>query len=298
VLVYPELGMDARCMVLAALRLAPVQCAGWGHPVTTGHETIDFFLTPGAMEPDGADAHYTEKLVRLPSIGTSYPRPVFPPLTDAARREVRERIGVALDAPVFLCSQALFKIQPADDALFARVLEAVPDAMLVLFADPHAQLTAIVTDRLQRAFAARGIVAQDRVRVQARMARADFIRVNAACDAMLDTLSWSGGNTTIDALAAGLPVVTLPGPFMRARQSAAMLEIAGVPELVARDEDDYVRIAARIATDAAWRLELRGRIATGRERLFDDRAPLDAFAQFIRDVHSRALESAPPPSDG
>ena len=70
---------------------------------------------------------------------------------------------------------------------------------------------------------------------------------------MLDTLAWSCGNTTIDALAAGLPVVTLPGPFMRARQSAVMLSIAGVPELIARDADDYVAIAVRLATDADWR---------------------------------------------
>ncbi|MEO8132766.1 MAG: tetratricopeptide repeat protein, partial [Betaproteobacteria bacterium] len=65
ILIYPEVGMDSRCMVLAALRLAPVQCAAWGHPVTTGQDTIDYFFTAGGMEPANADAHYTERLVRL-----------------------------------------------------------------------------------------------------------------------------------------------------------------------------------------------------------------------------------------
>ena len=41
VLVYPQLGMDGRDGTLAALRLAPVQCAAWGHPVTTGSAAID-----------------------------------------------------------------------------------------------------------------------------------------------------------------------------------------------------------------------------------------------------------------
>ena len=70
------------------------------------------------------------------------------------------------------------------------------------------------------------------------------------CDAMLDTLHWSGGNTSLDALACGLPIVTLPGPFMRGRQSAGMLSLLGVPELIARDRADYVAIATRLIARA------------------------------------------------
>ena len=75
VLVYPELGMNGRTYALAALRLAPVQCAGWGHPVTSGHATVDYFLSCAAMEPEDADAHYIESLVRLPGLGTRYAKP-------------------------------------------------------------------------------------------------------------------------------------------------------------------------------------------------------------------------------
>ena len=63
---------------------------------------------------------------------------------------------------------------------------------------------------------------------------------------MVDTLHWSGGNTSLDALACALPIVTLPGRFMRGRQSAGMLRLMGIDELVARDADDYVRIVARL----------------------------------------------------
>ena len=91
-------------------------------------------------------------------------------------------------------------------------------------------------------------------------------------------LRWSGGNTSLDAIACALPVVTLPGAFMRARQSAAMLELVGVPELVARDADDYVAIAARLASDRAWRDDLSARIDRGAARLFDDPAPVEALA--------------------
>jgi predicted O-linked N-acetylglucosamine transferase (SPINDLY family) len=299
VLVYPELGMDPRCMALAAMRLVPVQVAGWGHPVTTGHDTIDHFLTAGAMEPDGADAHYSERLVRLPGVGTSYPRPaVDRAARERVRAELRARLGVAPDTPVYLCPQALFKLLPADDALFARVLEAAPASVLVLFAARHPALTNATMHRLSRALEARGLDARRRLRVLSRLPRADFLAVTAACDAMLDATAWSGGNTSLDALAAGLPIVTLPGAFMRGRQSMAMLRLCGVDELVAADADDYVRIAARLAQDRAWRAEVAQRIDAGSARLFDDAQPLAAFAQLMRDARSRAPRSAPPPTSG
>ena len=82
VLLYPEIGMDPVAAILAAQRLAPVQCVAWGHPETTGLPTMDYFLSADLMEPPDGEAHYTEQLVRLPGLGLHYTpdeRPV-PPL--------------------------------------------------------------------------------------------------------------------------------------------------------------------------------------------------------------------------
>src|SRR6202008_2298683 len=95
VLVYPELGMDVTSFALATLRLAPRQYAAWGHPVTTGFDTIDGYFTAAAMEPPGSSEHYTERLIPLPGIGTRYARPAVP--SDASR----ERLGLP-QGPLFL----------------------------------------------------------------------------------------------------------------------------------------------------------------------------------------------------
>ena len=275
VLVYPELGMDGTTFALAGLRLAPLQCAAWGHPVTTGHATIDVFFTAAAMEPPGAQDHYAEKLVPLPGIGTRYARPALP------ARKSREALGLPADGALLSCPQSLFKITPDDDALFACVLAAAPEARLVLFEGRHPALTQRYLARLDAALAAAGVSRGDRVVVLPQVGHDRYLELNLACEAMLDTLRWSGGNTTLDAIATGLPVVTLPGRFMRARQSAAMLGIAGVPDLVAQDRDDYVRIAARLASDRAHRDALSARLADGAARVFDDAAPVDAFARWL-----------------
>ncbi|HXN15903.1 MAG TPA: tetratricopeptide repeat protein, partial [Usitatibacter sp.] len=75
ILVYPELGMHPETFTLAGLRLAPVQCSGWGHPNTTGLPEIDWFISCDSMEPQGAEAHYSERLARLPGLGTRYAIP-------------------------------------------------------------------------------------------------------------------------------------------------------------------------------------------------------------------------------
>jgi len=275
VLVYPDVGMDTASYLLAGMRLAPVQCAGWGHPVTTGQANIDYFIGCDAMEPPEAQAHYTERLVRLPGIGTRYARPAMPaPMPRAA-------LGLPEGCPLFLCPQSLFKIHPDNDGLFAAVLAASPAARLVFFRDHDGPLTAHFRARLHAALAERGIDGEARTLFLGRLDHAGYLRVNAACDAMLDTLHWSGGNTSLDALAAGLPVVTLPGAFMRGRQSAAMLGLLGIGELVARDREDYARIATRLAEDRAWRDEVAGRIRGRSDALFDRPEPVEALAAFL-----------------
>jgi predicted O-linked N-acetylglucosamine transferase (SPINDLY family) len=77
ILVYPEIGMEKTIFQIAALRLAPIQCMAWGHPVTSGLPTIDYYLSSELIEPENAQDHYTEKLIRLANIGVAYPNPTL-----------------------------------------------------------------------------------------------------------------------------------------------------------------------------------------------------------------------------
>ena len=275
VLVYPELGMDHTSFALAALRLAPRQLAGWGHPITSGHDTIDGFISCAEMEPLNAQLHYAEPLLTLPGIGTRYRRLMLP--IDASR----SRFNLPEKRPLLLCPQSLFKIHPDNDELFASVLSANPDAALVLFDGHHPRVTDRFMHRITNVFERHAISIQRQLIVRPAVPHDDYLRINIVCDAMLDTMHWSGGNTSLDALACGLPIVTFEGPFMRGRQSAAMLRQVGVSELVAHDRDEYVLIASRLLRDSAWRRELAARIRGGGERLFDTRAPVDAFAKLL-----------------
>jgi protein O-GlcNAc transferase len=281
VLVYPELGMDVGSFALAALRLAPRQYCGWGHPVTTGHATIDAFLSCATMEPACAAAHYSERLIQLPGIGTRYERPLLPTGSTS-----RAALGLPDAGVLLLCPQSLFKIHPENDALFADILIENPDAILVFFAGRHPVITDQFMRRFKRTLDACGISIRDRTRVIPQVGHDDFLRINLACDAMVDTLRWSGGNTSLDALACGLPVVTLPGEFMRGRQSAGMLSMMQVPELIAADRSDFIAITSRLTRDPVWRQTLAARIRAAQANLFDRD---DASVQLARLLQGELL---------
>jgi protein O-GlcNAc transferase len=275
VIVYPEVGMNNVTYVLAALKLAPVQCAGWGHPVTTGSDAIDAYFTAQVMEPPDGASHYTERLVGLPGIGVDYSMPQpGPALT-------RAQLGLPEDCHAYYCVQSLFKIHPEMDGLFADVVAADPRAVLVFFVSTGKRVTEKLVERFQRAFAARGVTPRRQLKFLPRMETPHFRGALAAADVVLDTVRWSGGNTSIDAFAAGVPVVTLPGRFMRGRQTAGMLELMQMPGLVAANAADYVRLAVDIASDRDRGGQLRKTIAERRSVLFDRPEAVQAFGDAL-----------------
>jgi predicted O-linked N-acetylglucosamine transferase (SPINDLY family) len=118
ILFYTDIGMDSYSYSLAFHRLAPVQCVTWGHPVTTGIPNIDYFLSSVLLEPDDADGHYTEHLVRLRGLPSYYYRPALP-------LQTRDRAYFALpaDGHLYLCPQSLFKFHPDFDVLLGAILD-------------------------------------------------------------------------------------------------------------------------------------------------------------------------------
>ena len=276
ILVYPELGMHPDTFALANLRLAPVQCAGWGHPTTPGLASIDWFISCADMEPADGAAHYAERLALLPGLGTFYQTP------GATPQGTRADYGLPGDRTLYLVPQSLFKIHPDNDELIAQVLERDARGAAVMFASTHDSVTQAFATRLARALRRRGLDLNERVLFLApNLPHAAYLRLNELCDVMLDTLHWSGGNTSLDALACGLPVVTLPGALMRGRQSQSMLRTLGVPGLIATDVPSYVEVATRLGADADERRELSQRIVANRGELFERDEPVRALEDFL-----------------
>jgi protein O-GlcNAc transferase len=262
-LIYPEVGMDPMVAQLAALRLAPAQYAAWGHPSTTGYPTLDFYLSSGAMEPPGAQARYTETLVRLPGLSTAF---TLPPADQPA--PLRSVLGLADAAVVYWCCQSLHKYLPQHDAVFAEIAARVPSSLFVFIAFPgSAPLTRRFQDRLAVAFSRRGLDAERFCTMLPRMEPEAFQAAMGCADVMLDSLGWSGCNSVLDAFARALPVVTLAGDTMRSRHAAAMLREIGLDRFVSGAEAEYIETAVTLGLSAEARHAARQALADKRQML-------------------------------
>ncbi|QBB70215.1 tetratricopeptide repeat protein [Pseudolysobacter antarcticus] len=281
IVLYPELGMNSRIFALAALHLAPIQTCAWGHPVTSGLPSIDVYLSCGEMEPLDAQVHYSERLLTLPGIGTRYLSPTLPtPLP-------REELGLPENRNLYLVPQSPFKLLPENDTILIEVLRRDPTALFVLFAGAQRGPTRNLRTRLLRALRSVSATPENHLHFFPHGSRDEFLRVNLVCDVMLDSLYWSGGNTTLDALHCGLPVVTCPGEFMRGRQSMAMLRRLGCDELIVDSPLALAESAVALAQDRTRRAHISARIRERLPMLTDDIAPLLALDQILRDLLPR-----------
>ncbi len=227
VLIFTDLGMDGANYQYAGMRLAPVQATAWGHPVTSGLPTIDYYLSSDLMEPENGNSHYREKLVRLPGSGLYLQRNI-----PSGSNKTRADYGLPEGFLVLLPHNAM-KLVPREDELLANISQSLENP-IVLIESSLVATTPILKARLERA----GV----RCQWLGRMSGEDFRRILELADLVIDIPAWNGGNVTLESIAMGTPFATLPGEFMRGRHSLAFLKQAGMDALIAMSERDYLRI--------------------------------------------------------
>lgn len=283
VLVYPEIGMDPRHHVLGALRLAPVQCLLYGHPVTSGLPNMDYFLSGAAIEPADATAHYREKLVLLPGLGTALDWR-NPPADDAWVDTFTQ------GKPYVLCLQNHLKLTPAFDQVLVGIVKR-SGARLGFFVR-NVGVAARFRARIEQAFRAEGLdPARDLIFFPTRV-HTEFLGAVKHAALVLDSPWFSGGATSLDAFSVGTPVLTLRGKMARGRQTGAMLDLMGIDGLAAADEADYIEKSVSLVADPQRLNALRKRITQRIGALLADTAVIGEFEKFLDESSAAAAVHA------
>lgn len=279
ILVYLDIGMNALSQMLSALRLAPVQCVTWGHPVTTGLPTMDYFLSSDLMEPADGQNHYSETLTRLPNLSIYYNKPAIP---DSIKK--RDEFGLAAEDFVYLASQSLFKYLPEDDFIYSNIALSVPRSKFVFLEHESRHVTTLFQERLKNEFQKAGLDYEAFCIFQPRLSYPDFLNLNIISDVLLDPPAWSGGMTSLEGISCGLPTVTLPGELMRSRHTYAILTAANIQNTVANSPEDYIRIAVKLATDADFYEMCRTEIVNSSHHIYQDQQAIDGLERFYKSL--------------
>lgn len=258
-----------------AMRAAPVQATWLGYPNTTGIPSMDWRIVDRVTDPYGAERSCSERLLRLPGTFLCFGgRPMSIPI----ERNPGPATFISLNNPTKLSRRTV--------SLWSRVLLAVPESRLLL------RIGAVqdqrLLDEIHDRFASGGV---DRRRIQFDPWRVDqhsHLEVYREADVALDPFPYHGTTTTCEALSCGIPVVSRLGDQHRSRVGATLLSAVGLDELVAVDDDSFVRLATILVRDSDRLRELRRTIP---ERLRRGRlGDVDAFAASLADGLREALE--------
>jgi len=232
---------------LFALKPAPTQVSWLGYGDSTGLATIDALVSDAVSTPPGVDGEYVERLLRLP-----LPRLPFTPPHDApAVNEPPHATGAPF---TFGCFNNIAKFNVGVLDAWGRILKAVPESRLFLKGRQFNH--ALPRKALVEGFAARGIPAE-RVQFEGYERRSDYYSAFHRVDVALDPFPFNGGMSTLDALWMGVPVLSLPGRGMWARQGAMILGALGLDGWLATDIDDYVAKAVASTRSAVELATLR-----------------------------------------
>ncbi len=276
VLLYPDIGMDPLTYFLSFARLAPVQCTTWGHPVTSGVPTLDYFISTDSFETADSDHQYSERLLRLKDVAF----PGYYERRPDSVAAVQPAPGFDRGRRVYFCPQMLFKLHPDFDAILADILRRDGGGEIVIAHrgayDTHRLRT--LQARLQRT----APDVYDRFVFLPRTPTAEgYLQRLRGCNVVLDTLHYCGGNTSLEAITAGAPVVTLPSALQRGRHTYGFFRKMRFTETVVQSADEYAALAVRIANDRALAQHLRETQQTRAAALYEDGSAVRQFEDFF-----------------
>ncbi|MDE0809240.1 MAG: hypothetical protein OSB69_07900 [Alphaproteobacteria bacterium] len=273
-LLYTDIGMEPFTYFLAFARLAPLQFVTWGHPVTTGLESLDGYISADLFEPDTGDAHYTEGLRRMKHILMYYEPP------NIAMTATKSDFGLSESAPAYVCPQNIFKLHPEFDGWLADILRADPSGRVVLIEG----LKDGWTDRLRLRLINTMPDVFDRVVFLPYLPTQRYFELVAAADVILDPIHFGGGNTTFHALALGTPLITMPGMFQRSRFASGTYRCIGLRGLIARDRADYVARAVALGRDKGSRQRMSKKVKDASSAIQRRHESADELGAFLLDA--------------
>jgi hypothetical protein len=249
---FPDVGMSPHSIVLANLRLAPIQIASLGHSVSTWGAKIDYFISGADVEvPENPEQHYSERLVLLPDCGAIHNLPLYTPT--GRKKSVPELV---INCPAF--SQKI-------NVPFCRLLQRIIDECR-----PPAKLRfrLFVGGTLRRQadflpyFRDIGALLHGaHIEIITNRPYPDYMALLEEGDLSIDSFHFGGCNTIADTLYLRLPTVTYEGDKWYNRIGSQMLRMAGIPELIATSDDEYVKIVKRLIDDERFRMKISNRLA-------------------------------------
>ncbi|CAJ1884715.1 unnamed protein product [Sphenostylis stenocarpa] len=264
---------------MMACRPAPIQVTWIGYPNTTGLPTIDYRITDSLADPPETKQKHVEELVRLPECFLCYtPSPEAGPVC-ATPALSNGFITFGSFNNLAKVAIMLKHITPKVLQVWARILCAIPNSRLVVKCKPFC-----CDSVRQRFLSTLEQLGLEPLRVDLLpliLLNHDHMQAYSLMDISLDTFPYAGTTTTCESLYMGVPCVTMAGSVHAHNVGVSLLTKVGMEHLIARNEDEYVELAQKLASDISALHNLRMSL-----RDLMSKSPLCDGAKFILGLES------------
>jgi len=279
IIVYCEIGMDPFFYLLASMRFARIQINTWGHSDTSGLDTIDYFFSSKLYELEykKSKTHYTEKLILLNSLCTSY----INPYTRYKNIKFNDRFkyGFNESTIIYFCAQSIFKFNKIYYDYIIQILEANPTAILFMIKNEQQSIFIKNLDH--------PIV--NRIHWLPLMEHTEYLNLINISDVVLDTYPFGGCNSSLEAFSLGKVVVTQPGQMINGRFTKGFYTKMGLKKYITNNKKEYVEFAIKLA-DRKFRESIEKEIIEKAPLLFEDKDTINEWADKLTELHKEHKE--------
>ncbi|CAH0479375.1 unnamed protein product [Peronospora belbahrii] len=279
VLIYPELGMDKTTYFVSLARLAPIQAVWWGNADTSGVPTMDYYLT-SEFEHSSVNSHYSEVVYCFKGMGIYHKLLAFPRNStscDQIRLALEEVFDIPADFHLYLAIESIIHIHPDFDVAVASIFEKDEKAHLFLLSTSSRK---VWESQLQARMESAGVNI-DRLHFLTDADPMQESMLLQAADAVLASLHLTRPRASLQAFAVGAPVVTFPNELWASRITYGFYQQMGVNDLIATSLDEYVGLAIKLASDAAFHKKMRQLIEQNRSKLSQDKQAIKEWEHFF-----------------
>lgn len=265
VLVYSDIGMTIESVIFAHMRFAPLQINTWGHSVTSGIPTIDYYFSSELYEIPEAQQNYSEKLIRMKSMCTCYPSIVI----DVKPHE-KKLLGIPEDKFILSCLQMRHKFKPEFLITLNKILKTHPNTVVLMIENNNIkEYIKIFVENMEQ------------VIFFPKCTFNVFNKYIYFSDLILDTFPFGGCNSSLEGFSFGKIVVTKPTTFLSGRFTYGFYKRMNIFDAIAYDNDEYFDIVSNFITNHKERKSLEKKILKKKKLLFEEQESINEWVSTI-----------------
>ncbi len=261
-------------------KVAPIQINFLGYPGTTGQEGIDYIISDSFVIPNNYK-NYSEKIIFLTDC--YYPRDDNRKISQ--KKYKREDFDIPKNSFVFSSFNNSYKITKEEFEIWMNLLKEVKNSILLLLAPDEITRSNLLKEASKKNIKSNRLIFLDQTNFEDHLAR------HSLADLFLDSFNCNAHTSAVDALWAGLPILTKVGNSFSSRICGSLLSYFNLDSLISKNKEEYFNMGVELATNPEKYKKIKTKIAEAKlnGKFFDTKKYTVNLEKAYKKIHEMRI---------